>query len=102
MLITGRGQDARAIWSASDALVLKWVALRIQHLLPQHEACMHLTGGGVVKSVARVSEALETQRYCFVHRTEIRGYYAHILKPQVVAQVERWDVWRLFQDERPV
>lgn len=90
MLITGRGQDARAIWSASDALVLKWVALRIQHLLPQHEACMHLTGGGVVKSVARVSEALKTQRYCFVHRTDIRGYYAHILKPQVVAQVERW------------
>ncbi len=90
MLITGRGQDARAIWSASDALVLKWVALRVQDILPQHPACMHLTDGGVMKSVGKVADALACGEYRFVHCTDIRGYYAHIRKQQVMAQVRQW------------
>ncbi|WP_231748320.1 reverse transcriptase domain-containing protein [Burkholderia sp. ABCPW 14] len=77
------------MWSAPDALVLKWVALQVQHQLPQHEACTHLKGAGVRASLRLVSEALRSGIYRFVHRTDIRGYYEHIRKPEVMALVNR-------------
>lgn len=49
MLVT-RGQNGQprlAMWSALDALVLKWVALQIADLLPVHIVCHHLKGHGV-------------------------------------------------------
>ncbi|GME48275.1 hypothetical protein ACJ2_45030 [Pantoea sp. QMID2] len=80
MLVSGRGEDARALWSAPDALVLKWVALRVENQLPRPEACHHLRGTGVRHSLRAVSEAPSSGRYAFVHRTDIRGYYGHIRK----------------------
>lgn len=90
MMVYGRGTEARAQWSARDALVLKWVALHVQPLLPQPEGCMHLRGAGVRFSLRQVSAALSSQQYRYVHRTNIRGYYAHIRKPQVLSQVARF------------
>lgn len=78
------------MWSAQDALVLKWLALSIGHQLPQHEACMHLRARGVRRSLQEVAEKLKTGQYRFVHRTDIRGYYAHIRKPQIIALVNQW------------
>jgi len=90
MLIQGRGSKAQAMWSAHDALVLKWVSLQIQHQLPQHEACMHLRGKGVRMSLSEVSEIRRDNRLRFVHRTDVRGYYQHIQKHQVMNQVNRY------------
>ena len=90
MSIQGRGQDAQVMWSAWDALVLKWVALCIQPQLPVHEACEHVKGRGVRMSVSGVAKALDDGQYRFVHRTDIRGYYEHILKHQVINQVNQF------------
>lgn len=90
MQIVGLGEDARAMWSAADALVLKWVALKVEHWLPRSDACHHLKGKGVRHSLREVSEALCSGWFQFVHRTDIRGYYAHIRKTQLVSQVNRY------------
>lgn len=90
MLVTGRGKNALAIWSATDALVLKWVALNVQGLLPQSDVCMHLRGKGSRYSLTQLRDARQHCAYRFVHRTDIRGYYAHIRKNQVVNQVNRY------------
>jgi RNA-directed DNA polymerase len=90
MEVNGRGSAALAQWSARDALVLKWVALHVQSQLPHPEACMHLRGGGTSRSLRRVAGALSSGRYLFVHRTDIRGYYAHIRKHQLMNHVERF------------
>lgn len=90
MLITGWGKQSRAMWSARDALVLKWVSLKIQNSLPQHEACMHLRGRGTRLSLRQVRSALNADCFRFVHRTDIRGYYEHMRKPQIIHQVNRY------------
>lgn len=77
-------------WCARDALVLKWVALQIENRLPTHQRCAHLKGqGGGRQSVSEVWQALQSAEYCFVYRTDIRGYYRHIRKQQVLNQVKR-------------
>ncbi|EAT8962739.1 transposase [Salmonella enterica] len=70
-------------WSARDALVLKWVALKIKDRLPVQEACTHVAGRrGGRDSLAQISRAIrEGARY--VYRTDIRGYYRHIQKAQL-------------------
>lgn len=90
MQIHGRGKHAVAMWSAMDALVLKWISLHVQHQLPRPKACMHLTGRGVRKSIEEVSSALASGAYHFVHRTDIKGYYQHMLKNQIMNQVEEY------------
>lgn len=72
MQVCGRGKNAKAMWSAADALVLKWVALKVENWLPRPEACHHLKGKGVRHSLREVSEALCSGRYQFVHRTDNR------------------------------
>lgn len=80
-----------AQWSAADALVLKWCALHIDGKLPVHDRCEHQRGnGGYVSSVRRVREALLSDDYRFVFRTDIRGYYRHIRKKQLWLQVSRF------------
>ncbi|EBH8951723.1 transposase [Salmonella enterica subsp. diarizonae serovar 48:i:z] len=80
-----------AQWSAADALVLKWCALHIDGKLPVHDRCEHRRGnGGYVSSVRRVREALLSDDYGFVFRTDIRGYYRHIRKKQLWLQVSRF------------
>ncbi|WP_419246389.1 reverse transcriptase domain-containing protein [Serratia sp. NFX21] len=79
-------------WCAQDALVLKWVALQVEEKLPRHERCAHLKGrGGGKQSVCEVWQSLSSEEYAFVYRTDIRGYYRHIRKAQVLNQVQ-WHV----------
>ncbi|HHQ6589778.1 reverse transcriptase domain-containing protein [Serratia fonticola] len=79
-------------WSAHDALVLKWVAMRVDGKLPRNARCHHLKGhGGVSGSTQCVSSAWQSGEWRFVYRTDIRGYYRHILKHQVDSQL-RWHV----------
>ncbi len=79
-------------WSAHDALVLKWVALHVEASLPRPEHCHHLKGrGGVSGSTRQVAAAWHDPRWRYVYRTDIRGYYRHILKHQVDSQLH-WHV----------
>lgn len=43
MLVVGKKQ---AMWTAQDALVLKWVALKLAGRLPLHPRCEHVKGHG--------------------------------------------------------
>ncbi|HHQ8364273.1 TPA: reverse transcriptase domain-containing protein [Salmonella enterica subsp. diarizonae] len=74
-------------WAADDALVLKWLALQADGRLPVHERCEHRKhGGGARASVRRLQHAIQNEAgYRFVYRTDIRGYYRHIRKPQAYA-----------------
>lgn len=77
-------------WSAQDALVLKWVTMQVEDQLPTHPRCVHLKGrGGGRQSVAQVWQALTSGEYAFVYRTDIRGYYRHIRKAQVLSLVQQ-------------
>lgn len=105
MQLYGEGENKKAMWGAQDALVLKWVALCIQPLLPLHLSCEHVKGhGGGKQSVGKLHDLLtrtytgETQHddspkktdgYPWVCRTDIRGYYRHINKERLFAQVRQ-------------
>lgn len=83
--------NENAQWSARDALVLKWVALQTELLLPRHPRCHHVKGhGGCRGSLGKVARALAGGEYRFVLRTDIRGYYAAMNKTQVLAHVARF------------
>lgn len=75
------------VWSSPDALVLKWVALTVGSGLDVHPACLHLQDGAH-RAVRKVAEQLLTGRWCYVYRTDIRGYYRHIRKTMA------WRVWQ--------
>lgn len=78
-------------WSAQDALVLKWVAIQVASQLPSHQRCAHVKGqGGGKRSVLEVWQALGSGQYAFVYRTDIRGYYRHIRKYQVLSQIQHY------------
>lgn len=96
MIVYRNKNNFSALWTARDALVLKWVSLHVQHELPQPERCMHLKGKGVRKSIHEVACALNGN-YSFVHRTDIRGYYENIKKIHVAYQVERFVTKSLFR-----
>lgn len=105
MQLCGEGENKKAMWGAQDALVLKWVALCIQPLLPLHLSCEHVKGhGGGKQLVGKPHDLLtrtytgETQHndspkktsgYPWVCRTDIRGYYQHINKDTLFAQVRQ-------------
>ncbi|ALL40508.1 transposase (plasmid) [Serratia marcescens] len=79
-------------WSAHDALVLKWVAMQVVDQLPRDTHCHHLKGhGGVSGSTQCVSSAWMGGEWRYVYRTDIRGYYQHILKHQVAGQL-LWNI----------
>ncbi|STB73298.1 reverse transcriptase domain-containing protein [Citrobacter koseri] len=98
----GRGDERKAVWSARDALVLKWVALSIQEQLALHPACEHVKGHGGGKQSVQKLHGLLTQHhgdekktpddreYAWVCRTDIRGYYRHIIKDRLYARVKRY------------
>ncbi|VEA61128.1 Retron-type reverse transcriptase [Serratia plymuthica] len=78
-------------WSAHDALILKWVAEQVAGQLPLNTRCYHLKGhGGVVGAIKRVSEAYYGGEWRYVYRTDIRGYYRHIIKGQVEIQLRQY------------
>ena len=86
-----RGHDRSWVqWCAQDALVLKWVALQVENRLPMHERCAHIKGrGGGRQSVNEVWRALASGDFPFVYRTDIRGYYRHIRKEQLLSLVRQ-------------
>lgn len=86
MLIVGQKGEQKALWSAQDALVLKWVAPQ----LPLHARCEHIKGHeGGPASVRKMSAALKQAGYRWVLRTDVKGYYASIDKAQLLGQVCR-------------
>ncbi len=90
MLIVGQKGEQKALWSAQDALVLKWVALQIAPQLPLHARCEHIKGHeGGPASVRKMSAALKQAGYRWVLRTDVKGYYASIDKAQLLGQVHR-------------
>ncbi|EHG1308584.1 hypothetical protein PXH22_004018 [Salmonella enterica] len=65
--------------------MLKWVALHLQALLPLHPACTHTKGnGGCASAIRRAESALESGIYHFLYRTDIRGFYRHIRREDIV------------------
>lgn len=106
LLLCGKGEQRKAIWGAQDALVLKWVALSLQNVLPLHSSCEHTKGhGGGKQSIQRLHlllTATENEKkmppeglspfsrgYRWVCRTDIRGYYRNINKATLLSQVKR-------------
>lgn len=62
--LQGKHENRKAVWGARDALVLKWVALSLQHLLPLHPACEHVKGHGGGKQSIMKLHGLLTQDAC--------------------------------------
>lgn len=88
--VTGRGRDAKAVWSAQDAVVLKWVAMQLQAILPVHPLCEHHKGhGGGKRSVQRMHGSLQREGWQYVCRTDIQGFYAHIRRGPLMRQLKR-------------
>lgn len=88
--ITGRGREAKAVWSAQDAVVLKWVAMQLQAVLPVHPLCEHHKGhGGGKRSVQRMHDSLQREGWQYVCRTDIQGFYGHIRRRPLMRQVKR-------------
>lgn len=91
MRVVGRPGQEVAMWGAQDALVLKWLALQIHNVLPTHPYCEHGPGKKSGRlSLRRVQSALLSREFSYVFRTDIRGYYQHILKYQVINQFNRY------------
>ncbi|HFQ8557008.1 TPA: transposase, partial [Escherichia coli] len=89
LIRTGK-QDDIVLWSAADAMVMKWVAMEIQDLLPLQSRCVHTAGHrGGRDSLAEITQTL-AQGARFVWRTDIRGYYRHIRKEQLWHHVCRF------------
>ncbi|MEC9683038.1 reverse transcriptase domain-containing protein [Escherichia marmotae] len=89
LIRTGK-QDDIVLWSAADAMVMKWVAMEIQDLLPLQSRCVHTAGHrGGRGSLAEITQTL-AQGARFVWRTDIRGYYRHIRKEQLWHHVCRF------------
>ncbi|MCT4737217.1 reverse transcriptase domain-containing protein [Raoultella ornithinolytica] len=61
LLLSGKQENRKAVWGAQDALVLKWTALSIQHLLPLHKFCEHVKGHGCGKQSVHKLHHLLTQ-----------------------------------------
>lgn len=82
------GRERQVMWSAEDALALKWVALQLVGEIPLHEKCEHLKGhGGGLASVQRVQAAINTKAYRWVCRTDIKGYYGAINTDTLLLQL---------------
>ena len=106
----GQGAQRRAVWGAQDALVLKWVALSLQHLLPLHPSCEHVKGhGGGKRSIETLQSLLAshtteaenftgTPHYRWVCRTDIRGYYRNIRKETLMQQVRQYVISPVLRD----
>ncbi|WP_243750194.1 reverse transcriptase/maturase family protein [Providencia rettgeri] len=80
------------MWSSLDALALKWLELTIAPDLPVHPRCEHVKGhGGGPQSIQRLQTLTRGPNapYAWVCRTDIKGYYAHIDKSRLLAQLQR-------------
>lgn len=88
MLVVGKKKQAMR--TARDALVLKWVALKLAGRLPLHPRCEHVKGhGGGAASLRRLNEVVRSGDYPWVCRTDIKGYYGAIQKPLLLEQLRQ-------------
>lgn len=86
----GRGKNKRAIWSAQDAVVLKWVEMQLRERLPAHPLCEHYRGhGGGKHSVHKMERSLRTEKWAYVCRTDIQGFYGRIRRGRLLRQIKR-------------
>lgn len=83
------GRESQAMWSAEDALALKWVKLGLEGHIPLHEKCEHVKGHSSGTSVSRLASTLTGQGYQWVCRTDIQGYYAQIDKVRLLTQLQQ-------------
>ena len=84
-LVTNRQGEEVAIWSATDAFVLKLLTLSLQSILPIHSSCTHIKGhGGHKAAVRQAHHWIAGGAYKFVCKTDIRAYYASIDKHQLL------------------
>ncbi|KYQ96993.1 hypothetical protein AWY96_00150 [Serratia plymuthica] len=78
-----------ALWSSSDALVIRCLSQWLNARLPVHRTCEHVRGhGGGRASVTRVHRLLRTGQFPCVCRTDIRQYYANIDKTRLLVQLQ--------------
>ena len=90
-VVTKADGEEVALWSAADALVLKWMTMALQDLLPVHRACTHVKGhGGHKAAVRQAHDWVAGGHYAFVCKTDIRGYYANIDKMQLLHLLSRY------------
>ena len=77
-LVRGRERTSE-IWSATDALVLKALAIVLNDHLKPHlsNRCFHLAGRGGLKGAVR-EVAGQVAKHTFVFRTDVKSYYASI------------------------
>lgn len=88
MLVTRSGQ---VMWSSRDALILKWVAIKLKSFIPVHDDCLHAKGrGGVKKSIDDLKDKILNENYNFILRTDIKGCYHHIVKSHVLWQIKQY------------
>ena len=79
------------VWCAEDALVFKMLTEVLQDRLPVHQNCVHVKGhGGAKQSVKRIHQWISSGAYPYVISTDIRGYYAHINKHQLLDQLAKY------------
>jgi hypothetical protein len=82
----GDGADAREVWAALDALVLKAVALVLAGHWAFSPRCHHVAGHGGAKAAVRaVDRALPD--FPFVLRSDVKSYYASIDHELLLAQL---------------
>ena len=61
-VIEMKAGDSVVCWSAADALVLKYLALHLQQMLPVHPDCHHVRGhGGVAGSRMKVWRSVQRE-----------------------------------------
>lgn len=81
----------QGIWSSTDALVIKCMAILVAEMFPAHARCEHLRGhGGGKSSVHRLAQVIPRHRFEYVCRTDIRHYYASINKSSLYGQCCRY------------
>ncbi|EFE54093.1 hypothetical protein PROVRETT_07089 [Providencia rettgeri DSM 1131] len=84
------GKNRQVMWSAKDALALKWCALALQQTLPLHASCEHVKGhGGGRTSIQKRHLDITQHQYPWVCRTDIKGYYGNINKTRLLHQLEQ-------------
>lgn len=86
-----RDGSSLPVRDAEDALVLKWVALKLQHYLPLHPSCTHTAGyGGLYRAREQAEFILSRSDYRYLYRTDIQGYYRHISHGDVNELFQRY------------
>ncbi len=84
------GKNRQVMWSAENALALKWLALDLENTLPLHRHCEHIKGhGGGKASIQQRHDDITQAGYRWVCRTDIKGYYQHINKTTLFTQLQQ-------------